>query len=75
MYANDAVALTPKKAFALKKPVQFVVNGQTLKDSNGHLIDGAHDGQAGSNYVTILQQTAVVVAPTSAPTPTPIIGY
>jgi hypothetical protein len=65
--ALDAVTLTPKKAFALTKPVQFVINGQSLEDSTGQLIDGGNDGQAGSDYVTILQRTATAVTPALAP--------
>jgi hypothetical protein len=65
--ALDAVTLTPKKAFALTKPVQFVINGQSLADSTGQLIDGGNDAQAGSDYVTILQRTATAVTPAPAP--------
>ena len=72
--------LTPRKAFALTKPVQLVVNGQSLQDSNGNLIDGANDGVAGSNFVTIINRnTPVLATPTTtrtpAPTPTPFPGY
>ena len=69
--ALDEVTLTPKKAFALTKKVELVVNGQALQDSAGQLIDGADDGQAGSDYVTILQRTATAVvtpAPKADPT-------
>jgi hypothetical protein len=65
--ALDAVTLTPKKAFALTKPVQFVINGQSLEDSTGQLIDGGNDDQAGSDYVSILQRTATAVTPALAP--------
>jgi hypothetical protein len=65
--ALDSVTLTPKKAFALTKPVQFVINGQSLEDSTGQPIDGGNDGQAGSDYVTILQHTATAVTPAPAP--------
>jgi hypothetical protein len=66
--AVDGVTLTPKKVFALTKPVQLVVDGQTLEDSAGRLIDGANDGQAGSDYVTVLQRTATAEV-TPAPKP------
>jgi hypothetical protein len=39
------VTPTPKRAFALTKPVQLVVDGQTRQDSSGSVIDGA-----GVNY-------------------------
>jgi hypothetical protein len=35
VYTSDAVTLTPKKAFALNKAVQFVINRQSLHDSAG----------------------------------------
>jgi hypothetical protein len=70
--ASWAVALTPKKAFALTMPVQLLVSGQSLQDSEGRLIDGANDGQPGSNFVTVFRRTAPV---TPAPTPTPYPGY
>jgi hypothetical protein len=75
VYANDAVMLTSKKAFALAKPVELVVNGQSLEDGAGQLIDGANDGQPGSNYVAILRGTAVTPTPTPAPTPIPLPGH
>ena len=54
---NDAVVLTPKKAFALTKKVQLQVDGAPpsgLQDSDGRYIDGADNGMAGSNAITIL---------------------
>jgi hypothetical protein len=66
---SNAVTLTPKKVFALTKPVQLVVNGQSLDDSAGQPIDGANDGQPGSNYVTILRRTTAAVLAGPAPTP------
>ncbi len=66
VYTTDAVTLTLRKAFALAKPVELVVNGQSLEDSSGQLIDGASDGQPGSNDVTIFRRNA---APTPAPPP------
>ena len=46
----NEVTLTPKKPFALTKPVQVQVNGSPpsgLQDSEGRLIDGNHDGSGG----------------------------
>jgi streptogramin lyase len=62
--ANDTVALTPKKAFVLTKAVELIVNGQTpsgLEDSNGRLIDGNGDGQAGSNAIAMLTSKSATV--------------
>jgi hypothetical protein len=56
---SDTVTLTPKKPFALRKPVQLQVNGEPpwgLHDSFGRLIDGHHDGQPGGNAVAVLQK-------------------
>jgi hypothetical protein len=72
---SDAVTLTPKKAFALTKAVQLEVKGESLQDSAGSLLDGANDGQAGSNYVTILRPIVLappVPSPVPKPTPTPV---
>jgi hypothetical protein len=68
---TDAVTLTPKKAFTLTKAVQLVVKGESLQDSAGSLIDGANDGQPGSNFVTVLRNTPAVT-PKPAPAPIPI---
>jgi hypothetical protein len=54
---SDTVTLTPKKPFALTKPVQLQVSGQPpsgLDDTLGRLIDGNHSGQPGSNAVLVL---------------------
>ena len=70
--ASDAVTLTPKKAFALTKAVQLKVKGESLADSADSLLNGADDGQAGSNYVTILRPIVLAApAPTPVPKPTP----
>jgi hypothetical protein len=56
---SDTVTLTPRKPFALRKPVQLQVNGEPpsgLHDSFGRLIDGHHDGQPGGNAVAVLQK-------------------
>ena len=63
--ASNTVTLTPKKAFALTKPVQLRVNGQSpsgLQDSSGRLIDGDHDGTAGGNAVALLRRGGVTVS-------------
>jgi plastocyanin len=63
--ANNVVTLTPKKAFALTKPVQFRVNGLSpagLQDSFGRLIDGDHNGQAGGNAIALLTRKMVTLS-------------
>ena len=67
--ASDSVTLTPKKAFALTKPVQLVVHGEPpsgLQDSLGRLIDGGKNATAllGRRGVTI---TAVRYTNTNEP--------
>jgi plastocyanin len=63
--ALDQVVLTPKKPFALSKPVQLRVNGQSpsgLQDTAGRLIDGNHDGQPGGNAVAIFSRKGVTLS-------------
>jgi hypothetical protein len=62
--ATDSVTLTPKKAFALTKPVQLVVDGvppSRLQDSFGRFIDGDHNDQAGGKAVAILSRGGVAL--------------
>ncbi len=73
---NDVV-LTPKKPFALTKPVQVQVEGLPpagLQDGEGRLIDGNHDGVAGGNAVAVLRSKGVtlsaVVATSAGEAPT-----
>jgi hypothetical protein len=63
--ATNTVTLTPKKAFALTKPVQLRVNGQSpsgLEDSVGRLIDGDRNGQPGGNAVALLRRGGVTIS-------------
>jgi hypothetical protein len=63
--SSNTVTLTPKKAFALTKTVQFRVNGlpgSGLQDSAGRLIDGNHDGNAGGNAVALLTKKGVTLS-------------
>ena len=69
--ATDQVILTPKKPFALTKPVQLLVHGQPpsgLQDSLGRLIDGNHDNQPGGDAIAILSKKAVTIDASVAPT-------
>lgn len=62
--AGDSVTLTPIKPFSLKKPVQLLILGTSpsgLQDSIGRYIDGAANGQAGSNAIAILSKNGVVL--------------
>ena len=73
--ALDEVTLTPKKAFALTKRVQLMVDGQSLEDSEGRPIDGGDDGQPGSSFVTVLTRPATASfspAHANAPAPAPV---
>ncbi len=61
----NEVTLTPKKPFALTKPVQLQVNGvppSGLQDNLGRFIDSNHDGQAEANAVFVLSRKAVSVS-------------
>jgi hypothetical protein len=62
--STDSVTLTPKKPFALTKPVQVLVYGtgsSGLEDSLGRLIDGDHNGTAGGNAVAILTKKGATI--------------
>jgi hypothetical protein len=61
---SDTVALTPKRPFALTKPVQLQVSGKPpsgLDDTLGRLIDGNHSGQPGSSAFVVLQRGAAAI--------------
>ena len=63
--ASDSVTLTPKKAFALTKPVQLLVDGEPpsgLEDSLGRLIDGDHNGTAGGNAVALITRGGATIS-------------
>ena len=59
--ATDTVTLTPKKRFALTKPVQLVIYGADIEDSYGRSIDGADNGVTGSNAVAILSKRGATI--------------
>jgi hypothetical protein len=63
--ATDTVKLTPKRPFSLPRPVQLTIKGTPpggLQDSFGRLIDGADNGQPGSNAVAVLGREGVVIS-------------
>jgi hypothetical protein len=56
------VTIAPRKPFALTKPVELVVNGESpsgLQDAEGRLIDGADNGMAGGNFVAVISSRGV----------------
>jgi plastocyanin len=60
----NQVTLTPRKPFALTKPVQLWINGVApggLQDTSGQLIDGDHDGQPGGNAGAVLRRKGVTL--------------
>ena len=62
--ADDSVTLIPTIPFALKKPVQLLIDGQPpsgLQDGSGRFIDGAHTGTPGGNAVAILSRSGPTV--------------
>jgi hypothetical protein len=63
--AGTEVTLTPRKPFALSKPVQLTVSGQSpggLQDSQRQLIDGNHDGAAGGDGVAVLRRKGATLS-------------
>ena len=62
--STNTVALTPKKPFALTKPVQLLVDGLApsgLQDSYGRLIDGNDNGTAGGDAIATLGKKGVTI--------------
>jgi hypothetical protein len=62
--STSTVALTPKKPFALSKPVQVVVFGTgptAVEDTYGRDIDGDRNGTAGGNAIAIIGKTGAKI--------------
>jgi hypothetical protein len=61
--ATNTVTLTPRQPFALKaRPLQLVIDGTSpsgLQDIVGRYLDGADNGQAGSNAVVSISKNGV----------------
>ncbi|MGZ3356365.1 MAG: hypothetical protein ACXVBO_16110, partial [Isosphaeraceae bacterium] len=58
------VTLTPDRPFALTRKAELVIRGNPpngLRDSQGHLIDGNHDGHPGGNAIVFLSSSGVIV--------------
>jgi len=67
--SSDQVVLKPKTPFTLAKPVELIIFGTPpsgLQDSFGRYIDGADNGQAGSNADVLLERRGVFIDPTAA---------
>jgi cyclophilin family peptidyl-prolyl cis-trans isomerase len=59
-----AVTLTPGRPFALTRKAELLIRGNPpngLRDSQGHLIDGNHDGHPGGNAIVFLSSSGVIV--------------
>ncbi len=67
---TDQVTLTIKKSFKLtNKPIELIVEGtgtSGLHDAEGRLIDGANNGQAGSNAVAVLTKNSATIEAVAA---------
>ena len=62
--STETVALTPKKPFALTKPVQVLVYGSgstAVQDAEGRDIDGDDNGTTGGNAIAILAKNGVTI--------------
>ena len=61
--SNDQVTLTPRSALTLtaSKPDELIVNGLLITDMLGREIDGADNGQAGSDFIATLTGNRVTV--------------
>src|SRR5271166_2164913 len=58
------VTLTPGRPFALTRKAELLIRGNPpngLRDSQGHLIDGNHDGHPGGNASVFLSSSGVTV--------------
>jgi hypothetical protein len=60
VYSNDQVMLTPRGKLTASEPEELIVNGSLVTDTLGREIDGAGDGQAGSDYIATITGTRVV---------------
>ena len=62
--STNTVALTPKKPFALTRPVQVLIYGTgptALQDAEGRDVDGDHNGTAGGNAIAIISKKGVTL--------------
>ena len=62
--AGEIVTLTPKRPFALTKPVQLSVSAtgiSGLHDTYGRLIDGDDNGRAGGNAIALLMKKGATI--------------
>ena len=64
--AADAVTLAPSRRLPLRGTYQLTVVGTPpggLTDASGVFLDGAGNGQPGSNFVTIINHSSLVLPP------------
>jgi hypothetical protein len=60
--ADRAVALVPTKPFSLSKgKLQLLINGSSLQDITGRYIDGANEGQPGSDAVILVSKNGAII--------------
>ncbi len=59
MASNDSVTLIPRAKLTTSKPEELVVNGTLILDTLGRGIDGAANGQPGSDYIATMSGTRV----------------
>ncbi len=57
--STDQVTLTPRGKLDASKREELIVNGTLIVDRLGREIDGADDGQAGSDYIATISGTRV----------------
>jgi RHS repeat-associated protein len=52
--STNSVTLTPRATLTASKPEELIVNGALVMDMQGREIDGADDGQPGSDYIATI---------------------
>ena len=57
--SNDSVTLTPRSKFIPSQRVELIVSGGFMVDAKGRSIDGAHNGQSGSNFIATISRGRV----------------
>ena len=58
---TDILTLTPRHKFP-KRRIELTIRGTLIQDAEGRQLDGHGDGQAGSNYVAILNHRGPMIA-------------
>ena len=55
------MTLTPRGKLLSSKPEELIINGSLITDTLGREIDGADDGQAGSDYIATISGSRVEI--------------